>query len=319
MSNLDLRPDLTVCRTAADDHAVAELFAAREVPLGGVRGMRVDRVLPQRGLPTVGAWCFLDAFGPHDEPMRVPPHPHIGLQTVTWPLVGEIHHRDSVGSDVLVRPGQLNLMTSGGGVAHSEMSPEGGAALHGLQMWIALPAGHASVAPTFEQHTDLPRFTDDGLTATVFVGGLGDAVSPATTYSPLVGADLTLPGGTAARLPLRQDFEYAVLAVTGSPTVAGVTVPRGQLLYLGTGRAELTVAASGPVRAVLLGGEPFPDELVMWWNFVGRSHDEIETARADWEAGAERFGVVAGHGGQRVPAPELPNVRLTPRRRTRPR
>ncbi|OLF11564.1 pirin [Actinophytocola xinjiangensis] len=319
MSNLDVAPGLTVCRTAADDHAVAELFAAREVPLGGVRGMRVDRVLPQRGLPTVGAWCFLDAFGPHDEAMRVPPHPHIGLQTVTWPLVGEIHHRDSVGSDVLVRPGQLNLMTSGRGVAHSEFSPAGGAPLHGLQLWVALPGGHAGTDPAFEQHTALPRFTDGGLSATVFVGTLGDAVSPATTFSPLVGADLVVAGGSAARLPLRQDFEYALLAVTGSPVVAGVTVPRGQMLYLGTGRAELAVSADGPVRAVLLGGEPFPDELVMWWNFVGRSHDEIATARDDWEAGSDRFGVVGGQDGRRVPAPDLPNVRLTPRRRTRPR
>ncbi|GAB3456348.1 pirin family protein [Actinophytocola sediminis] len=319
MSNLDIHPDLTVSHSAADDHAVTELFAPRAVPLGGVRGMRVDRVLPQRGLPTVGAWCFIDSFGPHPEPMRVLPHPHIGLQTVTWPLVGEIHHRDSVGSDVLVRPGQLNLMTSGRGVAHSEFTPAGNPTLHGLQMWIALPAGQASGEPAFEQHTDLPRYSHNSISATVFVGALGEATSPATVHSPLVGADLKIAAGTGARLPLRADFEHALLAVTGSPMVAGVTVPQGQLLYLGTGRAELAIATSQPVRAVLLGGEPFPDELVMWWNFVGRSHDEIAAARADWEADDRtRFGVVAGHDGQRVPAPELPNVRLTPRRRAQP-
>lgn len=318
MSNLDLHPDLTVCRTAADDHAVAELLAPREVPLGGVRGMRVDRVLPQRGLPTVGAWCFLDLFGPHPEPMRVLPHPHIGLQTVTWPLAGEIHHRDSIGSDVLVRPGQLNLMTGGRGVAHSEISRDDGRQLRGLQLWVALPAEHAATPPAFEQHTDLPHYTHDGVTGTVFVGALGDTVSPGTVYSPLVGADLTITGGTGTRLPLRPDFEHALLAVEGSPVVSGVTVPQGQLLYLGTGRAELAIATSGPVRAVLLGGEPFPDELVMWWNFVGRSHDEIAAARTDWEAADEsRFGVVPGHDSQRIPAPDLPNTRLTPRRRTR--
>jgi quercetin 2,3-dioxygenase len=312
MSNLDTHPQETLCRTAADDHAVAELFAPRAVPLGGIRGIQVDRVLPQRGLPTVGAWCFLDSFGPHREPMVVLPHPHIGLQTVTWPLAGEIHHRDSVGSDVMVRPGQLNLMTGGRGVAHSEISADDGSVLRGLQLWVALPAERAETAPAFEQHVDLPRFESDGVTATVFVGTLGEAVSPATVHTPLVGADLTLSGRVT--VPVRPDFEHAVLAVDGNPVVSGNVVPRGQLLYLGTGRAELTL--SGTARAVLLGGVPFPDELVMWWNFVGRSHDEIAAARADWEDGdGSRFGTVHGHGGQRVPAPELPSVRLTPRRR----
>jgi quercetin 2,3-dioxygenase len=295
-------------------HAVAELLAPRVVPLGGVRGIRVDRMLPRQGLPTVGAWCFLDSFGPSGEPMRLLPHPHIGLQTVTWPLVGEIRHRDSVGSDVMVRPGQLNLMTGGRGVSHSEISAAG-SPLRGLQMWVALPAEHATTAPAFEQHTELPRYTRGGVTGTVFVGALGDAVSPATVYSPVVGADLTFAAGTGTRLPLRTDFEHALLAVAGSPVVAGVTVPQGQLLHLGSGRVDVAVTAGGPVRAVLLGGEPFPDELVMWWNFVGRSHEEIAAARADWEAGdGSRFGVVRGHDGQRIPAPELPSVRLTPRR-----
>lgn len=315
MSNLDAHPDMTLCRTTADDHAVTELFAPRTVPLGGIRGIQVDRVLPQRGLPTVGAWCFLDSFGPHSEPMRVLPHPHIGLQTVTWPLSGEIRHRDSIGNDVLVRPGQLNLMTGGHGVAHSEFSTEDGPLLRGLQMWVALPAERATMAAAFEQHVDLPRYAHEGVTGTVFAGALGDAVSPATVHTPLVGADLTIDGGTGTRVPLRQDFEYGLLVIDGSPVVSGTAVPRGQLLYLGTGRAELAIATSGPARAVLLGGEPFPDELVMWWNFVGRGHDEIAAARAAWEAADEsRFGAVPGHDGQRIPAPELPNVRLTPRR-----
>jgi len=254
------------------------------------------------------------------EGVDVGPHPHIGLQTVTWPLAGEIRHRDSLGNDVLLRPEQLNLMTGGRGVAHSEVSSEDGSVLQGLQMWVALPADKATMAPAFEQHLELPHYTHDGVTGTVFVGALGDAVSPATTHTPLVGADLTIAGGAGTRLPLRQDFEHAVLAVEGSPVVAGITVPQGQLLYLGTGRAELAVSTSGPVRAVLLGGEPFPDELVMWWNFVGRSHDEIAAARADWQAADEsRFAAVEGHGGQRVPAPDLPNVRLTPRRHDRRR
>jgi redox-sensitive bicupin YhaK (pirin superfamily) len=316
MSNLDVHPDVTECRTAADDHAVALLFAPRDVPLGGLRGIHVDRLLPQRSLPTVGAWCFLDLFGPSHTQMSVLPHPHTGLQTVTWPLAGELHHRDSVGSDVLVRPGQLNLMTGGHGVAHSEISTGDGMPLHGLQLWIALPAEHATTAAAFEQHVDLPEYAHGGVRATVFAGVLGDAESPATVHTPLLGADLRVAGGSRTTIGLRADFEHAILAIGGPLVVSGVEVPAGRLLYLGTGRAEIMLSAGDePARAVLLGGEPFPDELVMWWNFVGRSHEEIAAARTDWEtAGQTRFGAVHGHGGARIPAPDMPNVRLTPRR-----
>ncbi|MBK1782730.1 pirin family protein [Prauserella cavernicola] len=316
MSNLDVRPEETPCRGRDEGGAVTELLEARTVPLGGVRGIQVDRVLPQRALPTVGAWCFLDQFGPARSDMRVLPHPHIGLQTVTWPLAGEIRHRDSLGSDVVVRPGQLNLMTGGRGVAHSEFSLGDEPELHGLQLWVALPEQSTGVEPAFEQHVALPRFEADGLSATVLVGSLGDAVSPATVYTPLVGAELTVGPGARTKLPLRRDFEYALLVVDGDVTVAGVPLSPGPLLYLGTGRDELEIAASAGARALLLGGEPFPDELVMWWNFVGRSHEEIAEARAAWEAHDEsRFGRVDGHGDARIPAPDLPGVRLTPRRR----
>ncbi|ONI74644.1 pirin [Actinosynnema sp. ALI-1.44] len=287
-----------------------EYFEAREVPLGGVRGVQVDRILPQRELPTLGAWCFLDQFGPDVAKMVVLPHPHIGLQTVTWPLSGEIRHRDSVGSDVILRPGQLNLMTSGRGVSHSEVSV-GTGPLHALQLWVALPAEATGMPAAFEHHPSLPHYQDDGIDALVFMGALGDVESPATTYTPLVGAQLEI---TEATVPLRPDFEYGLLVLDGAVRVAGVEVKPGPLLYLGTGRDSLTM--TGPARAVLLGGEPFPDDLVMWWNFVGRDHDEIAAARADWEANAERgrFGAVAGHGSDRIPAPILPNLRLKPRR-----
>jgi quercetin 2,3-dioxygenase len=300
MSNLDASP---------------ELFEARAVPLGGVRAIKVDRLLPHRKLPTVGAWCFLDRFGPQGDDMTVLPHPHIGLQTVTWPFAGEIRHRDSLGSDVVIRPGQLNLMTAGHGVSHSEFSLGDRPLLDGLQLWLALRADSAGVAPAFEQHTELPKFVADGLEATVFVGQLGDVASPATTYTPLVGADFRLGAGDTATVPLRQDFEHALLVVDGSLDVAGVSLTSGPMVYLGTGRDELTVHSDQGAHAILLGGEPFPDELVMWWNFVGRSHEEIERARVDWEGAAERFGTVDGHSGQRIPAPALPGVRLTPRRR----
>jgi quercetin 2,3-dioxygenase len=317
MSDLDARPAVTESEPAAGAGPVMELFESRQVPLGGVRGMRVDRVLPHRSLPTVGAWCFLDQFGPQRTDMGVLPHPHSGLQTVTWPLLGQIRHRDSLGTDVLLRPGQLNLMTAGHGVSHSEFSPGDGSPLHALQLWIALPAGRAAGDPGFEQHTTLPHHESGGLRATVLAGGLGDAVSPATVHTPLVGADLQLSAGASARLPLRPDFEHALLVIDGTVDVGGTPVPAGPLLYLGTGRTELALSAAGEARAFLLGGEPFPDELVMWWNFVGRSHEEIAAARDDWEHG-DRFGHIPAHGDERIPAPPLPGVRLRPRSR-RPR
>jgi redox-sensitive bicupin YhaK (pirin superfamily) len=305
---------VTEGRPVAGEGAVAKLFEARSVPLGGIRGMRVERVLPHRSLPTVGGWCFLDQFGPQHTDMSVLPHPHSGLQTVTWPLVGEIRHRDSLGSDVLVRPGQLNLMTAGHGISHSEFSAGDAPLLHALQLWLALPAGAAGIAPGFEQHLALPTYERGGLRATVLVGALGDAASPATVYTPLVGADLSLAPGAAASVPLRRDFEHALLVIEGEVEVAGTRLAAGPLLYLGTSRDELVLSSTGGGRAFLLGGEPFPDELVMWWNFVGRSHEEIAAARSDWEDG-DRFGHIRAHGTERVPAPELPGVRLRPRRR----
>ena len=316
VSNVELNPIETACHSAPSAGPVTELFSSRVVPLGGMRrGIAVNRVLPQRALPTVGAWCFLDQFGPQRTDMQVLPHPHIGLQTVTWPLAGEVRHRDSLGSDVIIRPGQLNLMTSGHGIAHSEFSLGELPQLHGLQLWVALPAAAAGHEPGFEQHSELPVHEADGVRATVFMGELGSVRSPATAYSPLVGAELALPAGASTTLPLRLDFEYALLVLSGGLRVAGTELGSGPLLYLGLDRGELELSAEVGTRAILLGGEPFRDDLVMWWNFVGRNHDEIAAARADWESQDERrFGAVAG-GGERIPAPRLPSVRLLPRRR----
>ena len=316
MTRLDADVTETVARCLAEVGPVARLYPAREVPLGGVRGTTVHRTLPQRELPMVGAWCFLDRFDDDRDGMRVLPHPHIGLQTVTWPLAGDVHHRDSVGSDVVVRPRQLNLMTAGRGVSHSEISlGEPGTPMRGLQLWTALPGEALGVEPSFEQHTDLPRWRAPGLEATVLVGRLGDAVSAATTFSPLLGADLVLAAGASAELPLDAGFEHAVLVLDGEVEVARTHVGPGPLFYLGTRRTSLALTSDVGARFVLLGGEPFGEEIVMWWNFVGRSHEEIVQARDDWEARGERFGRVTGHGNHRIPAPPLPHARLTPRRR----
>jgi redox-sensitive bicupin YhaK (pirin superfamily) len=319
MSNLDANPAEQDCRAKGDPGPLAELHEPRDVPLGGVRGVHVMRTLPQRVLPTVGAWCFLDHFGPHSTPMDVNPHPHIGLQTVTWPFEGEIRHRDSIGSDVVVRPRQLNLMTAGRGIAHSEFAVPGAPAGHGLQLWTALPGDRRDVAPHFEQHRSLPYYELPGLRAIVFLGTLDTVTSPATAYSPIVGADLTVNPGADVTIPLTYYHEHALLLIDGDLSVADTSLPPGPLLYLGTGRSELSLSSRAGAHAILLGGEPFREDIVMWWNFVGRSHEEIEQARTDWEKrDQERFPDIAGHMvEERIPAPPLPGVRLKPRGRGR--
>ena len=303
----------------------AVLLEAREVPLGGVRGMSVHRALPQRDLPMVGAWCFLDRFGPQDTVMRVEPHPHIGLQTVTWPLVGEVRHRDAVGSDVVVRRGVLNLMTSGEGIAHSEYSVgDGPIPLDALQLWVALPESRRHGEPAFAQHADLPVVALEAAAgaapgeATVVLGALGAVRSPASAHTPIVGAELRIPTGSRVVVPLDPAWEHAVVGIRGDVVVhahPSVTTGPQHLVYLGDGRTTIELDASEASTVFLLGGEPFPDEIVMWWNFVGRSHEEIVEAREAWEAGSPRFGRVTGHGEERIPAPPLPAVRLRPRSR----
>lgn len=292
----------------------------REVPLGGVRGMTVLRALPHRNLPTIGAWCFLDRFGPADTRMRVEPHPHIGLQTVTWPLVGEIRHRDSLGSDVDLRRGQLNLMTAGNGISHSEYSiGEDPIPLDALQFWVVLPESARHGAAGFERHIDLPgvtlaAFEGADAEATVVLGEFAGATSPATVHTPIVGAEIVLPAGSHVRVPLRNEWEHAVMLVEGDVVVAEHPMPRNELLYLGDSRDEVEVSSTEGALLFVLGGEPFEDDIVMWWNFAGRTHDEIATAREEWEAASDRFGVVEGHD-VRIPAPPLPPVRLMPRSR----
>lgn len=290
------------------------LLPSREVPLGGVRGITVHRTLPHRDLPTVGAWCFVDYFGPSTEHMNVLPHPHSGLQTVTWPLQGDIRHKDNLGSDIVLRPGELNLMTSGEGVSHSEFSVGGAGSMQGLQLWVALPESRRHGVADFEHHEDLPTIEGRNLAGTVFMGKLGDAASPATTYSPMVGAEIALQQGNS-ELTIDPAFEHAVMVIDGNVRVGSLVLSRTQMIYLKSGRSSIAFAAETDARILLIGGEPFAEDLVMWWNFIGRSHDEIVQARDDWEAGGERFGTVAGHDGQVIPAPPLPNVRLTPRRR----
>ncbi|WP_214370159.1 pirin family protein [Pseudonocardia sp. H11422] len=322
MNNTATDSAIEVCAGAATAGPVRELLSARTVQLG--EGTEVRRLLPSLNRRMIGVWCFVDHYGPDDiarEPgMQVPPHPHIGLQTVSWLLDGEVHHRDSLGSNQLIRAGELALMTAGGGIAHSEQSPDPHSpVLHGAQLWVALPDADHARAARFEHHSELPVIIDRGLRATVLLGELAGARSPGRVHSPLVGVDIALAAGSDVRIPLEPDFEHAVLTVSGAADLDGELDP-GTLCYLGCGRSELRLRAENDSRLLLLGGVPFAEEIVMWWNFVGRSGAEIAEARAQWQAelsgtGEGRFGAVRGYEGPALAAPELPSTPLRPRGR----
>jgi quercetin 2,3-dioxygenase len=301
-----------------------ELLEPRDVLLG--RTTHVRRTLPHKTHRMVGAWCFLDHYGPDDiveiGGMWVPPHPHTGLQTVTWLFEGLGRHTDSLGSDQLIRPGQLNVMTAGHGICHAEVSPpEAPRLLHGVQLWVVLPSPDRDTAPRdFVHLADLPTFASGGAKVTVMTGSVDGHTSPAPTYTPLMGAEIRLAAGASIELPLEGGFEHAVLAVDGDVGIDGSLVERHRLAYLGTGRDSLRLTAERDTIALLLGGEPFTDEIVMWWNFIGRSHEEIVQQREDWNGTGpdhvpERFGAVAGFPEPRLLAPPMPNTRLKSRGR----
>jgi redox-sensitive bicupin YhaK (pirin superfamily) len=275
---------------------------------------QVRRTLPHRELTMIGAWCFIDHYGPTQavDAMSVAQHPHVGLQTVSWLFEGEIEHRDSVGSVQLINPGQLNLMTSGHGIAHSELSLEAGKELHGVQLWVALPKESKDVVPHFEHHGDLPEVNYQGLLTKVFMGEWLGVKSEAKTYSPIVGAEIS-GGQLEIELPLDKQFEYGFLVDDGELEVNGKAVFKNQLHYLPAGSNFLTIKSNGNFRGLVIGGEPFGEEIIMWWNFIGRTHDEIVQMRKDWQSASDRFPSFEDRIGGRIPAPELPNLQLKPR------
>ncbi len=282
--------------------------------------MTVRRTLPQRQRSLIGAWCFADHYGPDDVSrsggMDVPPHPHTGLQTVSWLFAGEIEHRDSLGSHATVRPGELNLMTGGYGIAHSEVSTPATTTLHGAQLWVALPDEHRNAPRHFEHYAPTPSRLGQA-TVAVFLGSLAGQSSPVQTFTPLLGAEVVVDAGASVDLPLDAVFEHGVLADDAGLLANGTPLARGSLGYLPVARPELTLAnlAEEPARLLLLGGPPFEEEIVMWWNFVGRSHEDVAQAREEWMSHSARFGDVEGYAGpvQHLPAPLLPPVRIRPR------
>ena len=337
MSNLEDDPDEVTCASGSND--AVEVLEPRDVPLGGPRAMQVRRTLPQRGRSLIGAWCFVDHYGPDDVTdsggMSVAPHPHTGLQTVSWLFTGEIEHRDSAGNHAMVRPGEVNLMTAGRGISHSEVSTPATTELHGAQLWVALPDGDRDAEAGFAHHAPEP-VTGDRWEARVFLGSLLGETSPVPTYTSLLGAEIVLAPGGSVDLDVDEEFEHGVLVDSGVVEVAGVEVKQHALAYVPPGRTRLTIgSATQPARVLLLGGPPFEESIVMWWNFVGRSHEEIVAFRAEWqdqltrdgsvagvvgvvgdaqEMADGRFGIVVGDHLPPIPAPELPNARLKQRR-----
>ena len=278
---------------------------ARTTTLGS---LKIVRALPRRERRMVGPWCFLDRYGPiaftSEKAMDVAPHPHMGLQTVSWLVEGEVVHKDSLGCEALMRAGQLNLMTSGWGIAHSEETPKGNSGrLSGVQLWIALPDQQRNIAPVFDHYASLPVFNFSSGQAIVIAGHLGGIHSPARTFSPIVGAEISLRDAETVTLPLNAAFEHAIFLLSGDAVLDGRQLEGETLHYLGPGRDQLELQ-SRDARILLIGGEPFPEPIVMWWNFVARTRQEMAEARNDWAA-HQRFGEVKGYHGPRIEAPEL--------------
>ena len=314
MSNLEAAPTEVAC--SASRVAGVEVLHPREVPLGGPRAIRVQRTLPQRQRSLIGAWCFIDHYGPVTASMDVPPHPHTGLQTVSWLFSGKVEHRDSAGVHAMVRPGELNLMTAGAGICHSEVSVDPAAVLHGAQLWVALPDSYRDTGRDFAHYAPTPISLPGGV-ARVFLGQLAGSRSPVHTFTPLLGAQLDLDANARLDVDVDPAFEHGVLSDVGAVQLGGTALGVADLGYRGPGDSALRLQNLGdrPARVLLLGGAPFAEELVMWWNFVGRSHDDIVSYRQQWQDADERFGAVEGYQGAvtRLPAPPLPTTRLRPR------
>lgn len=288
----------------AVDAPVLERITPHSTEVGGIQ---VNRVLPRRQRRLIGAWCFLDHIGPvggREINMHVGAHPHIGLQTFTWVMEGEILHCDSLGTEQVIRPGQVNLMTAGRGIAHTEDSLAEQQAMHAAQLWIALPKEHADTEPRFDHYPDLPRWREQNMDMTLLIGSYAAYTAPTKSFSPLVGVDLQAIQAGQVSLELRADFEYGLLPLQGEWKIEGETFAENDLAYLGCGREQLVLENPANGRALLVGGTPMKHEILIWWNFVGHSRDVIIQAQRDWEAGDKnRFPDVPGATNRLAPPP----------------
>lgn len=275
-----------------------------------VGGLPVTRVLPTKSRRTVGSWCFVDLAGPADaekpDPLEVGPHPHIGLSTVTWLLEGEALHSDSLGTQQVIRPSQLNLMTAGHGIAHAELAAK--PPFRGVQMWLAQPEATRHGPSGFAHHADLPRIALPEGEGLLFAGELDGDVSPAVTDTRVLGLDLAVGRGVTV-LPAEREFEYAVVPLDGRVRVGSEVVEPGWVGLVPAGLDELPLETDvAQSRLLLLGGEPLGEPVQMWWNFVARDTDEITTAWREWRDRTDRFGDVPSKLA-RIEAPRPPWVR----------
>lgn len=269
----------------------------------------IRRALPRRERRMVGPWCFLDRYGPlsfsNAKPMDVAPHPHIGLQTVSWLLEGEIVHNDSLGSEALVRPGQLSLMTAGSGIAHTEETPqENSGLLNGVQLWVALPDAARHRAAEFHHYSALPVVEERGGVIRLIMGGLSGHRAGTNEFSPLVAADLTIHRGSALELGLDRAFEHALLILEGEVSLEGQSLTPDILYYLGVERDSIALHSDHGARGLLIGGLPLNEPVLLWWNFVARTNEELAAARTDWET-HQRFAEVKAYRGPRLAAPSF--------------
>ena len=307
--------------TRLSPHHGVTIMEPREVPLGGLRAMTVRRTLPHRLATTIGPWCFLDHYGPDNVGesggMAVAPHPHTGLQTVSWLFEGEIEHHDSTGANELVTPGSLTLMTAGRGIQHSEVSTDRSTVLHGVQLWVVLPDFARHQDPNLFIGVPIRAKIDDASVA-LFMGSLPQlGTNPAPVFWPLFGAEITVPAGGQATLEIPSNHELGVLVDTGELELDGARVSKNQLGYRAPGGTQVSLRASevGPVRLIALGGLPFEESIVMLWNFIGRSHNDIVAYREAWQAGLESGSLQFGHLDHlpALPAPDMPSITLKAR------
>lgn len=284
---------------------VLQKLSTRKALIG--EGLTIRRALPNVERRMIGAWCFFDHFGPLNlktGDLDIAPHPHIGLQTFTWTLHGEILHRDSLGSEQVIQPGQVNLMTAGHGIAHSEQSlPD--SILHGVQLWIALPDAARNRQPDFAHYPEMPVIKHDNVLITLLAGELFNQRAPTKVYTPLIGLDLNAQHDTTITLPLNPAFEYGILPLTHTIEIEDESIDLDTIAYLGCGRTEIPIHLPKDARVLIIGGEPFAEEILLWWNFVARTKQEIIEATNDWN-NHTRFGSVKNYPGGRLTAPEVP-------------
>lgn len=284
-------------------------FPIRSAEIG--RGTVIKRALPSRQKRMIGAWCFLDHAGPVTFPqgdgLDVGPHPHIGLQTFTWMIEGTMMHTDSIGSKQLIRPKQVNLMTAGYGISHTEVAPDTETRMHAAQLWIALPDDKINMAPQFDHYPVLPVVEKDNIEFTVLVGEFMDTVSPVQVHTELLGIDFFAKEQTKTRIPLNPKFEYGFMALEGDAIVNGHDLNSDNMVVLEPGISQIEVELPKGSRLLLIGGEPFESPILLWWNLVGRTQEELKTATEQWINQDARFGTIPDYDGPRLEALAFPD------------